>query len=87
MWIKWSLKVISDMKKPILTEQSLFQGKEVVTINCEIPKELYDTLVQAHHKEVAVGGTSLTFEQYSGSFLQLGYNWILYSNLKQTFDK
>lgn len=75
------------IKKPILTEQSAFQGKKVVTINCEIPEELNDTLVLSHQREVSNGNTSLTFEQFAGSFLQIGHNWILYSNLKRTFDK
>jgi hypothetical protein len=76
-----------NIKKPILTEKSLFQGKEIVTISCEIPKELYDTLVPAHRMEVSNGSTSLTFEQFAGSILQIGYNWTLYSHLKKTFDK
>ena len=76
-----------NIKKPILTEQSLFQGKKVVTINADIPTELNDTLVLAHQREVSNGATSLTFEQFAGSILQIGHNWVLYSQLKKTFDK
>jgi hypothetical protein len=65
----------------------MFQGKEIVTINVEITKDLYKQILQAHKDEIDTGQVSLTPEQYVGGLLQIGYNWVIYKNLKKVFEK
>ena len=77
------------MKLPssIITEKDVFNGKKLVTISVEVPEELATNLNHAHIQEITEGNASLTIEQFNGGVLQLGYNWLLYSGLKQFFEK
>lgn len=76
--------------KPIksnFSENDLFQGKEIITINVEITKDLYKQILQSHKDELDTGSVSLSTEQYVGGLLQIGYNWVVYKNLKKVFEK
>lgn len=75
------------MKKPSLTENILFNGKDTVTINAEIPEDLWNNIAKAHDDEIKNGNSSLTIEQFSGGFIQLVYNWTLYLALKSVYGK
>jgi len=72
---------------PTLTEQSLFNGQETIPVTIEIPKELYEKVSKAHLQTINEGKSSLTIEQYTGSILQIGFNWVLYNELKKFFEK
>lgn len=74
-------------KGQIITEHDVFNGKETIPITIEIPLEFYTNLSNAYQKEIQVGKTTLTIEQYVGGVLQIGYNWLIYSGLKQFFNK
>lgn len=70
-----------------LSENDVFMGKKMTTINVEIPETLNARLIEAHQDEISAGFTSLTFEQYVGGLINLGYSWATYIKLKRVFDK
>lgn len=70
-----------------LSENDVFMGKKMTTINVEIPETLNARLIEAYQEEMSMGLTSLTFEQYVGGIVNLGYSWATYIKLKRVFDK
>lgn len=68
-----------------LSENDIFKGKKAVTINAEIPDLLNQKLYDAYLGELDSGNMSLTFEQYVGGIVNLGFSWATYSQLKKVF--
>jgi hypothetical protein len=77
----------NNMAKPqkIFTVNDVFRSTDLVTINVEIPEELYSLTQKDVINNVQDGTTSLTIEQYAGVLMQIGYNWGLYKGLKKYF--
>jgi hypothetical protein len=69
----------------MITEKQLFQNQKMTTISVEIPKTYNEQLVKQYHEDVAKGVTSLTFEQYIGTFVITGHKVGLYLQLKKIF--
>lgn len=69
----------------MITEKQLFQNQKMTTISVEIPETYNEQLVKQYQDDVAKGVTSLTFEQYIGSFIILGHKAGQYLQLKKIF--
>jgi hypothetical protein len=75
-----------NFQKKTISEKDIFNG-ELTTISVEIPKNLCEKISIDYKTEMENGTTSVTFEQFGGAFLQLGYNYNAYSMLRKAFEK